>query len=124
LDSWVVNVAGEDREVAGRWLLAAIADLLALPHGAKDDWVYEAIRELSGYETAWGWRYPCPCCDFLTLDEPPTGTFQICAVCGWEEDNVQYEDPDYEGGANRIGLLEARKNITWVRPPYPEEAPP
>jgi hypothetical protein len=124
LDPWTVRVAGGERAVTERWLLRAIADLLALPPGKKDDWVYEAIGELSGHDTPLGRRYPCPCCDFLTLDDPPTGTFQLCPICRWEDDNVQYKDPDYEGGANGVSLLEARENITWVRPPYPEETPP
>jgi hypothetical protein len=54
-------------------------------------------------------RYPCPCCGLLTLDEEPPGTFDICTVCGWEDDNVQFDDPDYTGGANTMSLNEAKK---------------
>jgi len=56
-------------------------------------------------------RFPCPCCGYLTLSEKPPGTFFICPVCAWEDDNVQYEDPTYEGGANRVSLTEARANF-------------
>ena len=28
----------------------------------------------------------------------------VCDVCGWEEDAVQEDDPDYSGGANRESL--------------------
>ena len=35
-------------------------------------------------------RYACPCCGFLTLDEAPPGTFAICPVCFWEDDDVQF----------------------------------
>ncbi len=77
-------------------------------------------------------RFPCPCCGYLTLGESPPGTFAICPVCAWEDDNVQYEDPLYEGGANRVSLHEAktnfrlfgarsRKDISQVRPPNNEE---
>lgn len=38
--------------------------------------------------------YPCVCCGFLTLAEPPPGTFEICSVCRWEDDNVQARDPE------------------------------
>jgi hypothetical protein len=55
-------------------------------------------------------RFPCPCCGRRTLAEPPPGTFLICAVCFWEDDNVQYQDPAYAGGANRVSLNEAREN--------------
>ncbi|RYH33154.1 MAG: hypothetical protein EON54_20535 [Alcaligenaceae bacterium] len=50
---------------------------------------------------------PCPCCGQLTLDE--VGGFEICDVCGWEDDPVQSSAPDYAGGANKESLNEARK---------------
>ena len=53
----------------------------------------------------------CPCCGYQTLDEKPPGTFNICEVCFWEDDNVQFNDPDYEGGANRVSLRTARLNF-------------
>ena len=56
-------------------------------------------------------RYPCPCCGFYTLDLEPPGTFDICPVCFWEDDPIQYDDPTYKGGANDISLLEARQNF-------------
>ena len=79
-------------------------------------------------------RYPCPCCGYLTLGEKPPGTFLICDVCGWEDDRVQYRDPCYEGGANRVSLKEARLNFSTfgasekrflkrVRPPQEDERP-
>ena len=52
--------------------------------------------------------YPCPACGFLTLSEQPPGTYDICGVCGWEDDPVQYNDPDYRGGANGPSLNEWR----------------
>lgn len=55
--------------------------------------------------------FPCPCCRFLALDEQPPGTYQICAICGWEDDLVQFEDPDYRGGANRPSLNEWRQEF-------------
>lgn len=45
---------------------------------------------------------PCACCGervFLSL-----GDYEICDVCGWEDDPVQSRDPDYEGGANELSL--------------------
>jgi hypothetical protein len=55
-----------------------------------------------------GQKFACPCCECLTLDEKPPGTFDICPVCGWEDDDAQFRDPDYEGGANRVSLAQAR----------------
>jgi hypothetical protein len=132
---WVVFFVGdEDRAVKGRWLLAVVSDLLGLPDGKKPDWVYELLDQLSGFDTPAGRRFACPCCDLLTLDRPPTGTFQTCPVCWWEDDNVQYKDPDYEGGANRVSLREARDNFRSegasrpdrkgrTRPPLEDEMP-
>ena len=79
-------------------------------------------------------RYPCPCCGYLTLDEAPTGTYAICAVCFWEDDSVQFHNRDYGGGANEVSLAQARRNFhehgasdarfkAKVRPPLPEEQP-
>ena len=53
-------------------------------------------------------KFICPCCGQKTMDEKPPGTYQICPVCGWEDDAVQFRDPDYRGGANMCSLNEAR----------------
>jgi hypothetical protein len=79
-------------------------------------------------------RYPCPCCGNLTLDEEPPGTYDICPVCYWEDDNVQYDYPDMRGGANPMSLNEAKASYRaigvispeWkkhVRPPRECEIP-
>ncbi|MBW4608191.1 MAG: hypothetical protein KME22_13460 [Hassallia sp. WJT32-NPBG1] len=77
----------------------------------------------------------CPCCGNLTFENESVGTFEICPVCFWEDDNIQFEDPDYTGGANKVSLNQARRNylefgasasnyLSHVRPPLPEEIPP
>lgn len=79
-------------------------------------------------------RHPCPCCGFLTFDESPPGTFEICPVCGWEDDDAQFRDPTYDGGANSVSLEQARINfvtigavdkkfLNSVREPFVEEIP-
>jgi len=35
--------------------------------------------------------------------------YDICEVCGWQDDNVQNNDPDYRGGANTMSLNEAKE---------------
>src|SRR5690606_4383477 len=76
--------------------------------------------------------YACPCCGYKTLTEKPGGTYNICQVCFWEDDPVQLDAPDYEGGANRVSLRQAQKNfqdfgacekemIKNVRPPHTDE---
>jgi len=54
-------------------------------------------------------RFACPCCGNLTLPLEPPGTFSLCEVCWWEDDPVQFADPDYEGGANAASLNQARE---------------
>ena len=77
---------------------------------------------------------PCPCCGYLTFDDDSPGSYDICEVCFWEDDPVQFEDPTYEGGANDVSLEEARRNYTEfgacsrefiknVRKPNPDEIP-
>jgi hypothetical protein len=46
----------------------------------------------------------CSCCGFLTL--PSDSLFEICPICGWQDDPVQNDDPDYAGGANMQSLNE------------------
>ncbi|MDC3958222.1 hypothetical protein KEG38_30465 [Polyangium jinanense] len=50
----------------------------------------------------------CPCCGLLTL--PDRGHYEICDVCGWEDDPIQDQMPDREGGANAVSLNQARRN--------------
>ncbi len=52
--------------------------------------------------------HPCPCCGFHALAAPERGSFEICGVCGWEDDWVQYRDPTFRGGANAESLHDAR----------------
>ncbi len=54
--------------------------------------------------------YPCPCCLFHTFEEEPPGTYEICPVCGWEDDEVQFNDPAFSGGANSVSLNDAQSN--------------
>ncbi len=50
----------------------------------------------------------CPICGQTILDE-----FDICEVCGWENDLVQLAHPDFPGGANQMSINEARE--AWTK---------
>lgn len=52
-------------------------------------------------------EYKCPCCGIYTLSEERC--YEICLNCSWEDDPVQFEDPDFKGGANILSLNESRK---------------
>ncbi|QKE75679.1 hypothetical protein HPK19_24560 [Arthrobacter citreus] len=56
-------------------------------------------------------KYTCPCCGYKILDEEPPGTYDICSICFWEDDPVQFKDPDFEGGANIPSLRQAQINF-------------
>lgn len=66
-------------------------------------------------------KYACPCCGYFTLDTKPPGTYEICDICLWEDDSVQYFDLDYEGGANATSLRNYQKlfanESSWIRKP-------
>lgn len=57
--------------------------------------------------------YPCPCCNAYVFKE--LHCFEICPVCKWEDDNIQFEDPNYAGGANSLSLNEYRLNFNASR---------
>jgi len=55
--------------------------------------------------------YPCPCCGVRTVSE--RGAYEICEVCGWEDDPGQRRNPFFRGGANEESLHDARRR--WKR---------
>ena len=78
--------------------------------------------------------FPCACCGHLTISNQPPGTFEICPICNWEDDNVQFDDPNFEGGSNDMSLNQAKENyrkfkarskrdLSNVRSPQPNEIP-
>lgn len=58
--------------------------------------------------------FTCPCCGYKTLSEQPPGTFEICQICWWEDDNIQFDDPDYIGGANGDSLRMCQRKFYKV----------
>jgi hypothetical protein len=52
----------------------------------------------------------CPCCGYRTLTSSP-GSYELCPICFWEDDGIQFADPDYSGGANVPSLREAQRNF-------------
>lgn len=135
LVGWVVHLIGQEHQpVAARDIHDAFFDLLEPVDAVWPPWFKEAAQDLAARDTPRGRRYPCPCCDYWTLGAAPTGTHNICEVCFWEDDAVQFHNPDYEGGANDVSLHQARRNFrahrvseprfkAQTRPPRPEEQP-
>ena len=51
-------------------------------------------------------RWQCPCCDYFSL--PVRGQYDICPICGWEDDGLDLDRPDEASGPNHATLREAR----------------
>ncbi len=60
--------------------------------------------------------YPCPCCGWVVFEEEP-GSYDICPICGWEDDLSQLRFPRM-GGAN-IPLLDAQ--AVWLSERYAQD---
>lgn len=61
------------------------------------------------YKTPQEYPYPCPLCGAPNqVSEKDGDSFDICEICGWEDDNYQIRHPD-ETGANNLTFSEARK---------------
>lgn len=52
--------------------------------------------------------FKCPVCGKYTFQSGP-GSYEICPVCGWEDDKAQYKDPNLKGGANKLSLKEYKE---------------
>jgi len=62
-------------------------------------------------------EFNCAVCESLV--EP--NHFGLCNTCGWEEDILQEENPDYQGGANPDSLNERKAWwISQIKPKKPE----
>src|SRR5688572_14999533 len=79
-------------------------------------------------------KFACPCCACLTLPSEPPGTFSVCAVCFWADDEEQFRDPELADRSNPTSLNEARRYyhrfgacdpsvLAAVRPAKPDEEP-
>lgn len=77
-----------------------------LPHVGEDDWLIyhvKKIRKNNITKASKGELIKCPCCGQRML-EP----YDICVICRWENDDLQYVYPNYKGGANDLSLNDMR----------------
>jgi hypothetical protein len=62
--------------------------------------------KITNKERNFGNKFTCPSCGYKTLEEGDFGTHEICGMCGWQDDFVQYKNPDYRGVANGGSLIQ------------------
>ena len=66
-------------------------------------------------------EYPCSCCGYRVFARAP-GSYDICPVCGWEDDALQLEyATTLAGGANALSLFEAQRVGHADRPSFERE---
>jgi len=47
----------------------------------------------------------CPICAEYEFEED----FDLCPICKWQYDRVQYDEPDLWGGANKLSINDYKK---------------
>jgi hypothetical protein len=57
-----------------------------------------------------GKMFTCQCCGYKTLVDNEHN-YEICPICFWEDDPIQFENPFMAGGANEVSLITAQKNF-------------
>ena len=66
-------------------------------------------------------KHPCPVCGKFEFEE--WASYDHCPICGWEDDALQFDIPDYAGGANRLSANQYREK--WlageIEPPEQDE---
>jgi len=60
--------------------------------------------------------FPCVACGFLVFSEP-LGSYEICSICGWEDDHVQARLPGLPMGANHTSLYDYQRHVVLTRAP-------
>lgn len=53
----------------------------------------------------------CPCCGYRTLPEGRPGSYEVCPVCDWLDDPLQFGDEEFVSDTNHVTLAEARENV-------------
>ncbi len=53
----------------------------------------------------------CPCCGYLTLSKSQPGSYEVCPICHWMDDPIQFSDEEYVSDTNHISLRSARDNF-------------
>lgn len=79
-----------------------------------------ACADVPGHNDRVPNRVTCPCCGHRTLTA--AGDYELCPVCGWEDDGASRDRPlVYDGGPNGISLAQAQRRYQRYGCSYPED---
>ena len=111
-------VAGPSAETVANHLVRIETERMGLPAPAlvARHSTAEKLLALRLSESPTAGPFPCPACGFLVFDEAP-GSYAICPICNWEDDQVQLRHPALAGGANRVSLCAAQRRSVELYPP-------
>lgn len=99
---WVVN----EKELNNPTKLAKYKKVF-LNHRKKDpEWNYWKANAPTPKP------HKCPICG--RTEFPDEASYDICGYCGWEDDGVQTDDPNYAGGANDLCLNDYKKKYKEI----------
>ena len=56
--------------------------------------------------------HTCPSCGFFVFEEP-VGSYDICPICSWEDDLVQFQNPFLTSGSNKESLYNYQQK--WIK---------
>jgi hypothetical protein len=109
---WSAHIPGDTkRSTLAATPAAAIVNHLDYAAGEVPAWVH-AFSDRYVQDLRDAPRHLCDCCGYRTLLN--AGHYEICAVCGWEDDrddnNRIRGGPDAPSGPNGISLTQARAN--------------
>ena len=132
-DCWTVQLGDTGPAAQGHWLHTVLRELFPMPRRTvSPPWLLDAVQRLAAHDTSLGPRVLCRCCGHLTLTE--YGGYEICEVCGWEDDPTTVFERGLTG-PNHVSLVDGRRNFAEhgqakpdrrgraLRRPRPEQRP-
>lgn len=87
-------------------------------------WFEAYVSQRNVFAGPGGGPYSCPCCGHLTLSE--RGGYEMCSMCGWEDDGQDDHDSHVvRGGPNGpLSLDDARAEYLKDGKPMGHHVPP
>ena len=88
------------------------------PSASADEVVHTDVSNNDGNDSSILKKYPCPVCGYHVFPGP-SGTYEICPVCDWEDSLLQAQHPRMQGVANGFCIFGKQQfdyRRKWVLP--------